>query len=168
MARTVTCYDIDGNAYSVTSDKLQWRPSAYAIVIKNDQLLTAKHFGRNNLPGGGIEPGELPEEAVIRETKEETGIDVANPRFLTMVPQFFAWNKGGNTVQYYQTILMYYICDFVGGEFSMDGFDEHEKQYAEMPEWYPLTKIDELACTGTHDWRPLIKQVVSGHENTRH
>ncbi len=29
-----------------------------------------------DLPGGGMDPGELPNEAVVRETKEETGLDV--------------------------------------------------------------------------------------------
>jgi 8-oxo-dGTP diphosphatase len=33
-----------------------------------------------DLPGGGIEAGELPTEAVIRETKEETGLDVGIDR----------------------------------------------------------------------------------------
>jgi 8-oxo-dGTP diphosphatase len=168
MTRTVTCYDVDGNAYSVSPDKLRWRPSAYAIVMKDGQLLTAKHFGRNNLPGGGIELGETPEEAVVRETKEETGIDVANPQFLAVAPQFFAWNNGDGTAQYYQTLLLYYLCDFVGGEFSMEGFDSDEKVYAEMPEWYPLVSLDELKYTGTHDWRPVVKKVVAEHENTRH
>ena len=29
-----------------------------------------------NLPGGGLESGELPTEAVLREVKEETGLKV--------------------------------------------------------------------------------------------
>ena len=29
-----------------------------------------------NLPGGGVEPGELPTEAVIREVREETGLQI--------------------------------------------------------------------------------------------
>ena len=33
-----------------------------------------------NLPGGGMESGELPVEAVIREIKEETGLDAAVER----------------------------------------------------------------------------------------
>ena len=29
-----------------------------------------------DIPGGSAEPGELPKDAVIRETKEETGLDI--------------------------------------------------------------------------------------------
>lgn len=35
-----------------------------------------------NLPGGGVESGELSTEAVIRETKEETGLDVVVERLV--------------------------------------------------------------------------------------
>lgn len=33
-----------------------------------------------NLPGGGVEPGEPPWEAAVRETREEVGLDVAIAR----------------------------------------------------------------------------------------
>jgi len=33
-----------------------------------------------NLPGGGVEKDELPTEAAVRETKEETGLDVVVER----------------------------------------------------------------------------------------
>ena len=35
-----------------------------------------------NLPGGGMESGELPTEAVIREVTEETGLDVIVGRLI--------------------------------------------------------------------------------------
>lgn len=51
------------------------------IVIKNDTVLlgvTTDRFGQTQyfLPGGGIDKGETPEVAGVREVGEETGADV--------------------------------------------------------------------------------------------
>lgn len=160
MAKTVVATDVDGNEFVVPVDKLHWRPSAYGIVIKDGQLLTPKHFGRHNLPGGGLEFGEKPEQAVIREVKEETGIDVANPRLIAVHSTFFKDPFPANGVEFFQSILLYYACDFVGGEFSMDGFDDNEKIYADMPEWYPLDKLNDLKVAGNDDWRPVVAEII--------
>lgn len=55
---------------------------AQAILIEHGRLLMVRHFdttiGQHYwcLPGGGIEQGELPEQAVVRELQEETGLTV--------------------------------------------------------------------------------------------
>lgn len=158
--KTVTCVDINGKKYTVPVSELDWRPSAYGIVIKDGQLLTAKQFGRYNLPGGGIEFGEMPEAAVIREVKEETGIIASHPRLISVASMLFKLPQPERGREFFQTLLFYYVCNFKGGEFSTDGFDEFEKEYAEMPEWIPLAELDKLEITGSHDWRPLVAELV--------
>lgn len=50
------------------------RPSVYAIIRDtNQKIAIVKHKGAFFLPGGGIEPREIPSRALQREVIEETG-----------------------------------------------------------------------------------------------
>jgi ADP-ribose pyrophosphatase YjhB (NUDIX family) len=52
---------------------------AYVVILdKKDRILLSHRRDLDlwNLPGGHVEEGELPTEAVIRETKEETGLKI--------------------------------------------------------------------------------------------
>lgn len=54
---------------------------AYGLIIYDDKIVLIKkangpYKGKLDLPGGTIEYGEAPEQAVIRELQEEVGIDV--------------------------------------------------------------------------------------------
>ena len=55
------------------------RDRSVAFVIRDKKILMEKlcYGGRTfySIPGGGIEDGETPEQAVIRELKEECGLD---------------------------------------------------------------------------------------------
>ena len=55
------------------------RSRSVAIVVRNGKILMERvfYFGREffTVPGGGIEPGETPDQAVLRELKEECGVD---------------------------------------------------------------------------------------------
>jgi 8-oxo-dGTP pyrophosphatase MutT (NUDIX family)/GNAT superfamily N-acetyltransferase len=53
------------------------RPSAYALIYDTDGRVAVVHAREGTLlPGGGIDPGETPEEAAVRETAEECGLQV--------------------------------------------------------------------------------------------
>lgn len=64
------------------------RDRSQAVVCRNGKILLVEHFfrGRNfyNLPGGGIEAGETPEEAALRELEEEAGVKGTILRPLTI------------------------------------------------------------------------------------
>lgn len=69
-----------------------------AAIITKDNKIFATQRGYGDFkdgwefPGGKVEPGEKPEEAIVREIKEELGADIKVTGFLTTVehdyPQF--------------------------------------------------------------------------------
>ena len=62
------------------------RDRACAAILNNGQILMVCHQTATRtywtFPGGGVNPGETLEQAVLREVKEETGLDVKVNRLL--------------------------------------------------------------------------------------
>jgi 8-oxo-dGTP diphosphatase len=57
---------------------------AAGIIIRNRKLLVERSKGKEFFiaPGGGIEPGETPKQALVRELKEEFQIDTKEQAFV--------------------------------------------------------------------------------------
>ena len=58
-----------------------------AILVRHGRILLGLRRGAHgggswSVPGGKIEPGETPEQAAMRELREETGLEATNPRVL--------------------------------------------------------------------------------------
>ncbi|WP_238366387.1 NUDIX hydrolase [Mesobacterium pallidum] len=67
------------------------RPGAYALLPRGDQLLVTLQTAPGpelQLPGGGIDPGESPVQAIHREVMEETGWRVTGLRRLGVFRRF--------------------------------------------------------------------------------
>lgn len=76
------------------------RTGAYAILPTEGGLLLTHQDAPEpevQLPGGGIDPGESPVQALIREVYEETGWRISRPRRLgayrrfTYMPEYDLW-----------------------------------------------------------------------------
>jgi 8-oxo-dGTP pyrophosphatase MutT (NUDIX family) len=53
------------------------RDSAFAVLARGERVLLVRtRAGRWQLPGGRLERGEKPRDAVLREVREETGLRV--------------------------------------------------------------------------------------------
>lgn len=75
------------------------RPAAFGILARGDEiaLVEVTTPGKplwRDLPGGGIDPGESPEQAMVREFGEETGLRVRPGETFLRADQFFINGDG--------------------------------------------------------------------------
>jgi 8-oxo-dGTP diphosphatase len=83
---------------------------AFAIIFDDQQRVLLCHrrdFDLWNLPGGAVEHGELPTEAAIRETREETGLDVIIERLVGV------YGKADK-----DEFVFAFVCSVVGGQLT--------------------------------------------------
>ena len=104
---------IEGRSYAV-------RPCAYAIVPDaRGQIVIVRTSEGVFLPGGGMDPGESPEQAAIRETREECALEIRVSRVIA---------RATNIVQAAEAAAGFEKrSTFVAGEqgASLDGPPEH-------------------------------------------
>lgn len=136
---------------------------AVAIVIRKDEVLLME---RNNhgkayhvFPGGGVEKGETVQEAVVREVKEETTLDIKIEKLLYhhhYLPQ-------GD--QYF------YLCSYISGEPQLgegnekDDMDNNTGNFYK-PLWVKISEIKNLLLypLEIRDW--LLQDLQNNFQNT--
>jgi ADP-ribose pyrophosphatase YjhB (NUDIX family) len=143
---------------------------AFAVIFDADGRVLLCHrrdIDMWNLPGGGVESGELPTEAVVREVKEETGLDVA-----------VSWLIGVYGKPDRDDLVFAFACDVTGGQltetdesdacqyFALDDIPlntnpkQIERIYdATKPTGQPVFKLQEGAAT--REWLPIQRKYAS-------
>ena len=119
------------------------RHSARSIIIRGGRvaMVHSRKYDYYKFPGGGIEPGENPVEAMIRETREEAG--------LTVIPESvreygYVHRIQRSTTDPAEVFIQdnyYYLCEALDEPVSQD-LDEYEAGEAYTPEFTdPQTAI---------------------------
>ena len=133
------------------------RVGAYAVVVRDGSVLLARWIGsdppRWTLPGGGLDHGEDPRDAAVREVEEETGYRVELRQLLT-VESFRALLERRDGPVDHQTICIVYTAEVVGGElrYEVDGSTD-------VAAWVPLADVPGLTRGGLVD----LGLAVAGH-----
>jgi len=123
------------------------RPSAKAVVVVDDRLLVTRNRTPGDsapdwyiFPGGGQEPGETLHTAMVREVREETGIEVRPGellwvRELNVVPQA-DWPFDPRD----QPLEFMFEAEFVHDHGDADEVDQHQIAV----EWVALGEMADL------------------------
>jgi ADP-ribose pyrophosphatase YjhB (NUDIX family) len=92
--------------------RIKFTIGTFAIIFDSDKKILLCHrrdYDLWNLPGGTLEAGESPWEAVIREVKEETGLEVKIERLAGI------YHKPEKN-----EICFSYVCEATGGTLTLN------------------------------------------------
>jgi 8-oxo-dGTP pyrophosphatase MutT (NUDIX family) len=143
MNETITSTDIDVNTYQVNLNEVLPRHSAYAIIRRHDDILLSEQFNKLQLPGGGLNPGETSKGGVVREAKEETGVDVGNPQHVANAEKFVTWEENGS-LKHVRLVAQFFTCEYISGEPSMEWLDGMKKKPVVCHNGYRSTHLSQL------------------------
>jgi len=86
------------------------RPAAYAVVVQGGKALLSRVTGHGvwTLPGGGIDHGEHPDDAVRRETIEETGLRLASAELFDADGRHFTGRGPNHVLEDFHAVRVLY------------------------------------------------------------
>ena len=129
------------NNEKLLNKPILWAVAAVLVNEKGHILLAERPPGKSmagvwEVPGGKIEPGETPEEALIRELKEEIGVDVEEEDLTPLSFISFPYES-------YHLVMPFYLCRrWTGTPYGAEGQAVRWVRYAELADFpTPLASI---------------------------
>lgn len=142
-------------AFAVTSMRIR----SGIVLIEDNKVALIERFraGRHYFafPGGGVDPGETPEQAAIREAMEELGIEVV---IIYKVAEILVNGRGQH----------YFLVERVGGEFGTGTGEEYADSRPDdpgsgvyIPIWMTVDELPAHENVFPADLSRLVHQSIS-------
>jgi len=131
------------------------RISAGAIIIREDQILLVRYDNDDGTsylvgPGGAALTNEGASQAVVREVREETGLEVS-PQKLLFVEDLLS--------RRYRIVKIWFLCNLVGGQLTrtQGALDEGITDVAWYGRGQLLNEVVYPPELLTYDWRAFVQ-----------
>lgn len=140
------------NALLIRSARVYWyvfRPKTHGakvLLIRGREILLIRNTygsGKWNLPGGRIEKGERPVNALVREVKEELDIEVYEPYFMGVVM---------SSREYKKDTVYCFLCKVTERDFVIDQDEIVEAQ------WFTLDELPKNSSS-------IVQEVICLYES---
>jgi 8-oxo-dGTP pyrophosphatase MutT (NUDIX family) len=139
------------------------RVAAYAVVRSSPGLLATQYSartavdGRWGMPGGGIDPGEEPVAAVLRETHEETGQLVELGGLHTVQSAHWIGRSPAGRIEDFHAVRLVYLAEC---PCPTDPVVHDQDGTTAAARWVPLAEWRGLNWTG--GWRQILGELLDG------
>jgi mutator protein MutT len=119
------------------------------LFDESGRVLLQKRGDSNKwgFPGGAIELGETPEEAAIRELKEETGLDVTIDSLIGIYTDSDMKYPNGDNAQ---SIAIVYKLKALSGELTCDNKETIDLKF------FDVDKLPEMFCKQHEEVKAVI------------
>ena len=121
---------------------------SYGIINANGQIVLIKkarggYTGKLDLPGGGIEHNETPNEALNRELMEEVGATVTESTLLDVLSNNMVWHVRDELDEDLHHLGIIYLAKIKENTLKMDpdGLDSNGAS------WYDINSLDDQELT---------------------
>jgi 8-oxo-dGTP pyrophosphatase MutT (NUDIX family) len=133
--------------------RVRQRVAAYALVQRDDAILMCRlsprvPFDGWALPGGGIDHGESPREALRREVHEEAGLHVVPGRVVDVYSHHFVGRSPSGVLEDYHGIGLIFEAEI---DPASDGAEPQVLEVdgsTDLARWVPVTEARTLSLTG--------------------
>lgn len=133
------------------------RLGAYVVVVRDGQMLLTRVSpvgfppGAWALPGGGVDHGESPAEAAVRELHEETGLVATSPRLIDVHDVHVVSPGRGDQFEDYHGVHLLYTAEI---DLSVSPYVVDVGGTTDLVEWVDLDRIPELPLV------PVVRHVL--------